>query len=63
MYASNYGVDYQAYGLASLAGVYINSVSGVFINTFIIAAICAAFGLGLSFMIKEEKSVKVVTVA
>jgi len=62
MYASNYGVVYQAYGLAALAGVYINSVSGGFTNTFIIAAICAAFGLGLSFMIKEEKVLKTIIV-
>jgi MFS transporter, OFA family, oxalate/formate antiporter len=62
MYGSNYGVVYQAYGLAALAGVYINSVSGGFTNTFIIAAICAAFGLGLSFMIKEEKAVKTIKV-
>ncbi len=60
MYASNYGVVYQAYGLAALAGVYISSVSGSFTNTFIIAAICSAFGLGLSYMIKEEKAVKIV---
>ena len=54
MYASIYGVVYQAYGLDASAGVCI--------NIFIIAAICAAFGLGLSFMIKEEILAKAMSV-
>jgi OFA family oxalate/formate antiporter-like MFS transporter len=54
-YASNYGVVYQAYGLAALAGIFIKSMSGNFTNTFIISAVCASIGLALSFLIKEEK--------
>ena len=62
-YGSNYGVVYQAYGLAALAGVFIKSLSGNFTNAFIIASICAVIGLGLSYMIKEEKVMKVIKVA
>ncbi len=54
-YASNYGVVYQAYGLAALSGIFIKSLAGSFTNTFIISAIAAAIGLVLSFSIKERK--------
>jgi len=54
-YGSNYGVIYQAYGLAALAGIFIKSILGSFTNTFIISAIAATIGLVLAFMIKERK--------
>jgi len=53
-YASNYGVIYQAYGLAALTGIFIKRMAGSFTTTFIISAIAAAIGLGLSFTIKER---------
>lgn len=55
-YASNYGVIYQAYGLAALSGIFIKTVVGSFTNTFIISAVAATIGLVLSFRIKERKS-------
>ncbi len=56
-YASNYGVIYQAYGLAALSGIFIKTAVGSFTNTFIISAMASAIGLILSFCIKERKSV------
>jgi OFA family oxalate/formate antiporter-like MFS transporter len=55
-YGSNYGLVYQAYGLAALTGIFIKSVVGSFTNTFIVAAIAATIGLGVSFFIKERKT-------
>ena len=55
-YGSNYGIVYQAYGLAALSGIFIKSMAGSFENTFIIAAIASAIGLVLAFLIKERKS-------
>lgn len=57
-YGSNYGVIYQAYGLAALSGIFIKTVAGSFTNTFIISAVAATIGLALSFMIKERKTIK-----
>lgn len=61
-YGSNYGVVYQAYGLAALSGIFIKSMVGSYITTFIFSAVAATIGLGLSFLIKErgkEKKVQV----
>ena len=55
-YASNYGVIYQAYGLAALSGIFIKSVVGSFTNTFIVAALAGVVGLIISFFIKERKA-------
>jgi len=55
-YGSNYGLVYQAYGLAALTGITIKSIAGSFTNTFIVAALAAAIGLGVSFFIKERKT-------
>ena len=60
-YGSNYGLVYQAYGLAALTGIIIKSVVGSFTNTFIVAAIAAAIGLGVSFFIKERKTAPPIT--
>lgn len=53
-YASNYGVVYQAYGLAALSGIFIKRFAGTYSTTFIISAIAACIGLGLAFMLKER---------
>lgn len=54
-YGSNYGVVYQAYGLAALSGIFIKSmVGGSYITTFILSAAAATIGLALSFFIKER---------
>lgn len=55
-YGSNYGVVYQAYGLAALSGIFLKSLVGSFTNTFIFSAVAAMIGLGLAFMIKERKN-------
>lgn len=60
-YGSNYGLVYQAYGLAALTGIFIKSAVGSFTNTFIVAAIAAAIGLGISFFIKEGKTAPPIT--
>ena len=53
-YGSNYGVVYQAYGLAALTGIFIKRLVGTYSTTFIISAIAACVGLGLAFTIKER---------
>ncbi len=53
-YASNYGVVYQAYGLAALSGMFIKQMVGSFTTTFIISAVAATIGLMISFAIKER---------
>lgn len=53
-YASNYGVVYQAYGIAALAGMIIKQAVGSFTTTFIISAVTATLGLMISFFIKER---------
>ncbi|MBN2794559.1 MAG: OFA family MFS transporter [Clostridia bacterium] len=55
-YGSNYGVVYQAYGLAALTGILIKRVAGSFTTTFIISAVAASIGLIIAFMIKERAS-------
>ena len=55
-YGSNYGVIYQAYGLAALTGIFIKRMAGSFTTTFMISAVAAAIGLGVAFMIKERKT-------
>ena len=57
-YGSNYGVVYQAYGLAALSGIFIKSMAGSYTNTFIISAVAAVIGLTLSFRISERKKVE-----
>lgn len=55
-YGSNYGIMYQAYGLAALAGVLLKSAAGNYTNTFIISTLCAAAGLGLSFLLRDKSA-------
>lgn len=57
-YGANYGVVYQAYGLAALSGIFIKSVAGSYTNTFIVSAIAACFGLGIAFLVSERSAVK-----
>lgn len=58
-YGSNYGVVYQAYGLAALSGIFLKSMVGSYTNTFIFSAAAATVGLALSFAIRERKNEKV----
>ncbi len=65
-YGSNYGVVYQAYGLAALSGIFLKSAVGSYSTTFIVSAIAATIGLGLSFKIRErnpqnQKHLKVIS--
>lgn len=53
-YGSNYGVVYQAYGLAALSGIFIKSMVGSYTTTFIFSAIAASVGFVLSFAIQER---------
>ena len=53
-YGSNYGVIYQAYGLAALSGIFLKAVVGSFNNTFLFSALAATVGLIISFIIKER---------
>jgi len=56
-YGSNYGVVYQAYGLAALSGIFLKKAFGsAYGTTFMVSAVAACIGLGLSFMIKERAS-------
>lgn len=57
-YGSNYGVIYQAYGLAALTGILIKRLAGSFTTTFAISAVAAMIGLAISFMIKDRQSVE-----
>lgn len=55
-YGSNYGIVYQAYGLAALSGIFIKSIAGSYTNTFIISAIAGVIGLIIAFTIKEKQT-------
>lgn len=59
---ANYGLVYQAYGLAALVGPIIVANAGGLKPTFLIAAILAVIGAGLTFILKapgeEEFSAK-----
>lgn len=52
---ANYGVVYQAYGIAALLGPIIKRSSSGFTQTFMIAAGCAVLGAVLSSMVKAMK--------
>ncbi len=54
-YGSNYGVVYQAYGLAALTGIMIKKLAGSYTITFILSAVAASIGLAIALMIKERK--------
>ena len=53
-YGSNYGVIYQAYGLAALTGLLIKRLAGSYSTTFAISAVAAMIGLSIAFMIKPR---------
>lgn len=50
---ANYGVVYQAYGAAALAGPIIVANAGGLKNTFMISAVLAIIGAAMTFMVKE----------
>lgn len=54
-YGSNYGVVYQAYGLAALSGILIKRLAGSYTTTFIISAVASMIGLAIAFAIKERR--------
>lgn len=49
---ANYGVVYQAYGIAALAGPIIVANAGGLIPTFIISAVLSVIGCAMTFMVK-----------
>jgi OFA family oxalate/formate antiporter-like MFS transporter len=55
-YASNYGVVYQAYGLAALSGIFLKSLVGSYTTTFIFSTFVVGAGLAIAFMLTERKS-------
>lgn len=55
-YGSNYGVVYQAYGLAALSGIFLKSIVGSYTTTFVLSAGAASVGLAVSFWVKERKT-------
>lgn len=56
-YGSNYGIVYQAYGLAALSGIFIKTFAGSYTNTFIISAIAGTIGLIIAFSIKDKEAI------
>lgn len=52
---SNYGIVYQAYGLAALIGPIIVANTGGLKPTFMIAALFSIIGAGLTLLVKEPK--------
>jgi len=54
---ANYGVVYQAYGIAALAGPVIVGAVGGLKPTFIIAAVLAVIGASMTFITKKPSSV------
>ncbi len=54
-YGSNYGIVYQAYGIAALSGIGIKALVGSYTNTFLISAIAGVIGLFLAMLIGEKK--------
>ena len=57
-YGSNYGIIFQAYGLAALSGIFIKAFVGSYANTFIVSAVAGTIGLIIAFSIKEKQIIK-----
>lgn len=57
-YGANYGIIFQAYGLAALIGILIKTVVGTYTSIFIISALAGIIGLMISFTIKGSMKVK-----
>lgn len=51
----NYGVIYQAYGIAAIAGPLIKKLTGDYITTFIVAAILSGIGALLALTVKSPQ--------
>ena len=58
-YGANYGVMFQAYGIAALMGILIKSVVGSYTNIFIISAVAGVIGLIISFTMSESEKAKI----
>ncbi|WP_053957648.1 L-lactate MFS transporter [Inediibacterium massiliense] len=57
-FGANYGIMYQAYGLAALAGPFIIQSSGGLKPTFIISSILSIIGGCITFMVKPSSFIK-----
>lgn len=55
-YGSNYGVVFQAYGIAALTGILIKRLAGSYTATFILSAVASTIGLAIAFRMKEQKA-------
>jgi OFA family oxalate/formate antiporter-like MFS transporter len=55
-YGINYGIMYQAFGVAGLAGFFILSITGGLENTFLVIAVLAALGAVLAFISKDPNA-------
>lgn len=51
----NYGVVYQAYGIAAIAGPFIHKLTGSYNSTFIVAAILSVLGAVLALTVKNPQ--------
>lgn len=57
-YGSNYGVVFQAYGLAALSGIFIKGLSDGYQLTFIVSAVTSLLGLILLLYYSKPKSIQ-----
>ena len=56
-YGANYGIMYQAFGVAALTGAFIlRTLDGAFESTFIVVAVLAVMGIVLSLIIKNPNA-------
>jgi OFA family oxalate/formate antiporter-like MFS transporter len=53
-YGSNYGIIFQAYGIAAISGIVINKISGSYNNTFFISILAGIIGLLLALNVKQK---------
>lgn len=53
-FGSNYGIVFQAYGLAALAGILIKALAGSYTNTFIVSSIAGVVALLISYTLSDE---------
>lgn len=55
---ANYGIIFQGYGVAAIVGPLVKSVAGGYGQTFFIAALFGALGLGLTVVLKRHMAVE-----
>lgn len=54
-YGANYGLIFQAYGLASLSGIFLKAMVGTYTNTFAVSAFTACLGLIIAFRLGKAR--------